>query len=75
MALHEKGVIKNISQISEDIWDITVESPHITTTSKPGQFVHVRIDEEFEPFLRRPLSIGPVDGDTLRLIFLVKGKG
>jgi dihydroorotate dehydrogenase electron transfer subunit len=75
MSVSEKGIITGIKQISGDIWDITVESSKIAKNSEPGQFVHVRINDGFKPFLRRPLSIGPVEGDSLRLIFLVKGKG
>ena len=38
----------------------------------PGQFVNLRLDGEF---LRRPISVGDVDGDTLTLIYKVVGEG
>ncbi|MCF7809614.1 dihydroorotate dehydrogenase electron transfer subunit [bacterium] len=75
MSIIEKGIITDIKQISGDIWDMTVAASQIARNSKPGQFVHVKVNNGFKPFLRRPLSIGPVNGDTLRLIFLVKGGG
>ncbi|MDP8239631.1 MAG: dihydroorotate dehydrogenase electron transfer subunit [Candidatus Hatepunaea meridiana] len=61
--------------ISTGNWDMTVYSPVISRHCQAGQFVHVRIGDSFNPFLRRPLSIGPCDGDYLRLIFTVKGIG
>ena len=38
----------------------------------PGQFVNLRLDGEF---LRRPISVCDVDGDTLTLIYKVVGEG
>lgn len=62
-------------EISTDTWEMTVEGKRIAAECKPGQFVHVRTGSGFNPFLRRPLSIGPCTGDRLRLIFIVRGAG
>jgi dihydroorotate dehydrogenase electron transfer subunit len=62
-------------EISLDQWDMIVEAPKIAKQTQAGQFVHVRVGDGFNPFLRRPLSIGPVDGDQIRLIFTVRGEG
>jgi len=54
---------------------IWLESPHIASTAKPGQFVMVRCGEDC--VLRRPLSLHQVDGKktNLALLFTVVGKG
>lgn len=67
--------IKKVASVTEHIYEITLQSPMIARTVKPGQFVHVRIDSTFQPFLRRPLSVGPCDEDDLTLIFVVRGRG
>ncbi len=71
----EKGMIEQVRKISNGIWDVTVFSPEIARSSRAGQFVHVRVTDGFNPFLRRPLSVGPCRGDYLSLIFNVKGVG
>ena len=75
LPIAEKGVVDQIRKISDDTWDMNVFSPGIAKSSKAAQFVHVRVSEDFRPFLRRPLSVGPCNGDYLRLIFTVKGSG
>ncbi|HHE47108.1 MAG TPA: dihydroorotate dehydrogenase electron transfer subunit [Bacteroidetes bacterium] len=71
----EKGVVEQVRKISGSVWDMTIHSPAIAGASRAGQFVHVRVSDGFNPFLRRPLSVGPCRGDYLRLIFVVKGVG
>ena len=43
----------------------------------PGQFLEIRVNDDIEPFLRRPISIHKIDKDKneLEFIFQVKGKG
>ncbi|MBT3231275.1 MAG: dihydroorotate dehydrogenase electron transfer subunit [Calditrichaeota bacterium] len=67
-------IISN-TETSTDTWEMTVETKKIASECKPGQFVHVRTGSGFNPFLRRPLSIGPCNGNRLRLIFIVRGEG
>ncbi len=51
---------------------IRVSCPAIAREALPGQFVHIRC-EGFQ--LRRPISIAGVEGDTLTVIFEIKGGG
>ena len=43
----------------------------------PGQFLEIRVNDDIEPFLRRPISIYKIDKakNELEFIFQVKGKG
>jgi dihydroorotate dehydrogenase electron transfer subunit len=41
----------------------------------PGQFFQVRVDETFDPFLNRPISVASYSKNRLLLVIKVKGKG
>ncbi len=40
-----------------------------------GQFLEIRVTDEIEPLLRRPISIHNIEGNKIEFIFQVKGKG
>lgn len=40
-----------------------------------GQFLEVRVTDEIEPLLRRPISIYNIDENIVEFVFQVKGKG
>ena len=47
----------NIEKLKEDIFKFSVEAKEIVEISKPGQFLEIRVTDQVEPFLRRPISI------------------
>ncbi|MBM3326923.1 MAG: dihydroorotate dehydrogenase electron transfer subunit [Calditrichaeota bacterium] len=75
LPIAEIGEVLNLRNISPDVWDMDVHSPRLAPLAQAGQFVHIRISDRFIPFLRRPLSIGPIDKDVIKLIFIVRGEG
>ena len=36
---------------------LAIDAPSIVKKIKPGQFIHIRTDDGFEPFFRRPFSV------------------
>ncbi len=64
-------------QLKPDIYKFSVKAPNIVKTAKPGNFIEIRVTEQTEPFLRRPISIYNLDKENgiLEFIFQVKGKG
>lgn len=52
-----------------------LDAPVISRSAMPGQFVHVRVKESFDPLLRRPLSIGRVHRNRLELVWRIAGEG
>lgn len=64
-------------QLKQDIFKFSVYAPSIVNNSKPGHFVEIRVSEQTEPFLRRPISIYNLikEEGILEFIFQVKGKG
>jgi ferredoxin/flavodoxin---NADP+ reductase len=61
-------------QLSDNVFQIEAEAPHIATARKPGQFVIVGISTEYSE--RIPLTIAGADTDkgTITLIFQAVGK-
>ena len=64
-------------QLKPDIFKISLEAPEIVADAKPGNFIEIRVTNQIEPFLRRPISIYNMDKEKgiLEMIFQVKGKG
>ena len=75
MQLKAKLVKKE--QLKDDIFKFSVEAQEIVNIAKPGQFLEIRVTDQVEPFLRRPISIYNLDKENgiLEFIFQVKGKG
>ena len=67
----------NKQQLKSDIFKFSVKAPNIVKNAKPGNFIEIRVSEQVEPFLRRPISIYNLDKENgiLEFIFQVKGKG
>ena len=44
---------------------------------QPGQFVHIRVSDQLEPLLRRPISIASIDKETqeFTMIYRAEGRG
>ncbi|MBP9008403.1 MAG: sulfide/dihydroorotate dehydrogenase-like FAD/NAD-binding protein [Methanospirillum sp.] len=64
-------IIEKSLKLSENVYEIWVNAPHVTRNAKAGQFVIVRTDETGE---RIPLTISKISGDLVRIIFMAVGK-
>jgi len=66
-----------VEQLKNDIFKFSVEAKEIVEIAKTGQFLEIRVTDQVEPFLRRPISIYNMDKENgiLEFIFQVKGKG
>lgn len=42
---------------------------------RPGQFLHIRIQDGLDPFLRRPFSYYRIRGDRVEVLYEILGKG
>lgn len=62
-------------EIAPSVIDVNVHCPEIATTAKAGQFLHVKCGDDISMPLRRPISICDTDGENLRFIFEIKGRG
>lgn len=77
MSVVEHVQIVTKEQIKGDIFKIAVRSEKMSSVALPGQFLEIRVKDDIEPFLRRPISIYKIDKvkNELEFIFQVKGKG
>ena len=64
-------------EIIKDMFKFSVEAEEIVKTAKPGNFIEIRVNDQTEPFLRRPISIYNMNQEAgiLEFIFQIKGNG
>ena len=76
LLLQDGKILQNV-RVAKDIYEMVLEAPEIAKSSKPGQFVNLKLSEKLDPLLRRPISLHRIDADrgTLALLYLVVGKG
>lgn len=70
---------KVISQIklAENIYELTLQGELVHEMKEPGQFVHLKISEGYDPMLRRPISIAEIlpDQSQFKMIYRAEGRG
>lgn len=71
------GKVKIINQIqvAPGTYRMTMRAEEVANAFQPGQFVHIRVSEEFNPILRRPFSIHRANKKTGRIEILYKVVG
>lgn len=77
MPVNIKAKLVEKEQLKQDIFKFVISSKEIADLAKPGQFLEIRVSDNIDPFLRRPISIYDIDKENSKLsfIFQVKGKG
>ncbi|MBP2240065.1 dihydroorotate dehydrogenase electron transfer subunit [Cytobacillus eiseniae] len=75
----KKELCKIVSQrkIAEQIYELTLQGELVREMGEPGQFVHLKITDQFEPLLRRPISISYINKDKnqFTMIYRAEGRG
>jgi dihydroorotate dehydrogenase electron transfer subunit len=66
-------IIKN-EKLSKDIYKLIIEAPQIAKTAQPGQFVNVYLPGG-DLLLPRPFGIADAEGETIEIVYQVKGEG
>ena len=56
----EKGIIRLHKKIAKDICQMQIELPLTAREAKPGQFIHMKVNDP-RYLLRRPISIAGTD--------------
>ena len=77
MAVNIKAKLLKKEELARGIFKFSVQADEIIKTAKPGNFIEIRVNDDIEPFLRRPISIYNMDREKgiLEFIFQEKGKG
>jgi len=74
---HRKGEILSHEKVCPDLFLLTLKLPEIARSASPGQFLHIRVGEMYDPLLRRPMSIARADMimGEVEILYRVTGKG
>lgn len=62
-------------QIATNIFELTLIGQQVLDMNQPGQFVHLRVSDQMEPLLRRPISISSIDKETLEFTMIYRAEG
>jgi dihydroorotate dehydrogenase electron transfer subunit len=74
MKLEIAEIVEN-RQVTADLWDLRLRAPGIARESRPGQFVHVKVGDSYDPLLRRPMSLYRIGSETVSLLIRPAGRG
>lgn len=65
--VYQQAEIIAHEQIAEATWRIRIDCPHLAKTACPGQFAMVRLANQNDPLLARPLAVYDVFGDDQKI--------
>jgi dihydroorotate dehydrogenase electron transfer subunit len=76
MIQNENMLMVSQRKIAHYIYEMVLEG-HLVELASPGQFIHIRVHDGFDPLLRRPISIAKIDKGQKRMtiIYRAEGKG
>jgi len=67
------AVVSN-KQVSKKLYHLCLNAGQLTRSIKPGQFIHIKVNEGVEPFFRRPFSVYR-SKKHVEILYEVVGKG
>jgi len=62
-------------EIGPKQYKTVLSAPQIARQAQPGQFIHVRVSDGYNPLLRRPFSVHRAQGQKIEILYKVVGKG
>lgn len=62
-------------KINDKYFKLAFRSPNLSLNIKPGQFLHIRINQGQDPFLRRPFSYFRVSPGRVEILYEILGRG
>ncbi len=71
----EKGIVKENKNICANYYLMEIETKTIAENSKPGNFVMIGINNNYDPLLKRPFGIYDVKDNSIYIYYEVVGKG
>ena len=71
-------IVEN-NEISTGYFRLVIHSPELAENTKPGQFIMVKVGDNYDPLLRRPMGIYKIsnkdNNPCVELLYQVVGKG
>jgi len=77
MIQQERMRVISQKEIAKNIFEMTLSGQLVQEISSPGQFVHIRVSDSYEPLLRRPISIASINREAgqFTMIYRAEGRG
>jgi dihydroorotate dehydrogenase electron transfer subunit len=75
MIKQEHCLITDQIQIAENIYKLTLQGELVSEMKAPGQFVHLKVSDGFDPLLRRPISISSIDQKKKQFSMIYRKEG
>lgn len=77
MIIQDIMTVKSQQKIATNIFEMKLTGKLVGEITSPGQFVHIRVADSFEPLLRRPISIAEIDREQqeMTIIYRAEGRG
>jgi len=69
-----KAKIISQTNVKSNYWHCELDAPQVAKNALPGQFINIRVSDNFDPLLRRPISIHGVSGTKVKIFYEVVGK-
>ena len=75
MIIQEKCEVISNTEIADKHFKMVFKAPKIVSNVKPGQFVTVKVNDTYEPLLRKPFGIYEIEETHFSIVYRVIGKG
>jgi dihydroorotate dehydrogenase electron transfer subunit len=72
-----QAVVVEHKLLGPQVKKLVLHAPEIAEQAVPGQFVHLKVADQIDPLLRRPISLSAANAaaGTLSLIYRIVGRG
>ena len=67
--------VVEVVRVNETYYRLVLDAPALARAVKPGQFIHIKVSDTFEPLFRRPFSVYRAKGGRVEVFFEPVGKG
>jgi len=75
MIKNEKLTVVKQQKIAHSIFELTLKGELVSEMKQPGQFVHLKVSDSFEPLLRRPISICNINREQKQFTMIYRAEG
>lgn len=77
MIIQDRMKVTGQRKIAKNIFELKLSGKLVGEINSPGQFVHIRVSDSFEPLLRRPISIASINDEKseMTIIYRAEGRG
>ncbi|WP_108669760.1 dihydroorotate dehydrogenase electron transfer subunit [Peribacillus acanthi] len=75
MILNERMTVVSQERVAKNIYELTLHGELVTEMKQPGQFVHLKVADGFEPLLRRPISICSINHEKKQFTMIYRAEG